>query len=62
MVMVSLSNYYYEHQDEYLAALYESPKQRTQSHAFPEICLAGSHREVRYTCYRDRYSQQEDPL
>ena len=24
MVMVSLSNYYYEHQDEYLAALYES--------------------------------------
>ena len=24
MVMVSLSNYYYEHKDEYLAALYES--------------------------------------
>ena len=29
MVMVSLSNYYYEHKDEYLAALYES---RTSGH------------------------------
>ena len=27
MVMVSLSNYYYEHQDQYLAALYESRRQ-----------------------------------
>ncbi len=33
VIMVSLSNYYYEHKDEYLTALYEFPEERTRSDA-----------------------------
>ena len=39
MVMVSLSNYYYEHQDAYLAALYESRERGHDLTPFLEFAL-----------------------
>ena len=45
VVMVSLSNYYYEHKDEYLASLYQS-RQNGHNHAVSDVCAQSNNRQM----------------
>ena len=46
MVMVSLSNYYYEHKEEYLAALFSLPARGTRPDPLPPVRPRGGRRAV----------------